>query len=224
MVEDIDVWTCKKCQEEEEMEQTNGVIEEQVVEFDGNGLDVTSEVVSDEVAVDVSADEVAIENSHPKVEEEEVKIPDVPGSTTVTKQEELFCLCRRPYDESQFYIGCESCQDWFHGRCVGVLPMEAESIEEYVCPNCMKDSKINRANLKLLDHIDLFGLQTLMNQIKAHKSAWPFLQPVDAKEVPDYYKVIKEPMGMLLMIFSVDPCSLIHPSSWLQIWKRWNKR
>ena len=25
--------------------------------------------------------------------------------------------------------------------------------------------------------------------------AWPFTKPVDPNEVPDYYKVIKEPMG-----------------------------
>ena len=30
----------------------------------------------------------------------------------------------------RFYIGCESCSDWFHGRCVGILQAEAESIEE----------------------------------------------------------------------------------------------
>lgn len=28
-----------------------------------------------------------------------------------------------------------------------------------------------------------------------HKSAWPFMEPVDPNEAPDYYKVIKEPMG-----------------------------
>lgn len=31
---------------------------------------------------------------------------------------------------------------------------------------------------------------------QAHKSAWPFMEPVDPTEAPDYYKVIKEPMGM----------------------------
>lgn len=30
---------------------------------------------------------------------------------------------------------------------------------------------------------------------QAHKCAWPFIDPVDANEVPDYYNVIKEPMG-----------------------------
>lgn len=28
-----------------------------------------------------------------------------------------------------------------------------------------------------------------------HKSAWPFLKAVDKKLVPDYYVIIKEPMG-----------------------------
>lgn len=31
---------------------------------------------------------------------------------------------------------------------------------------------------------------------QTHKSAWPFMEPVDPNEAPDYYKVIKEPMGM----------------------------
>lgn len=36
---------------------------------------------------------------------------------------------------------------------------------------------------------------------QSHKSAWPFIDPVDANEVPDYYNVIKEPMGENLTIF-----------------------
>lgn len=62
--------------------------------------------------------------------------------------QELFCLCRQPYDETQFYICCDKCQDWFHGRCVGILQCEAENIDEYICPNCQKNSAVNFANMK----------------------------------------------------------------------------
>lgn len=30
--------------------------------------------------------------------------------------EELFCICRTPYNESQFYVQCEKCNLWVHGR------------------------------------------------------------------------------------------------------------
>ena len=46
------------------------------------------------------------------------------------ENDEIYCLCRQPYDESQFYIGCERCSDWFHGRCVGILQAEAKDIDE----------------------------------------------------------------------------------------------
>lgn len=28
-----------------------------------------------------------------------------------------------------------------------------------------------------------------------HVDAWPFKEPVDARDVPDYYDIIKDPMG-----------------------------
>lgn len=31
--------------------------------------------------------------------------------------------------------------------------------------------------------------------LQSHKMAWPFLEPVDPHDAPDYYRVIKEPMG-----------------------------
>ncbi|KAK9686188.1 PHD-finger [Popillia japonica] len=110
--------------------------------------------------------------------------------------QELFCLCRQPYDESQFYICCDRCQDWFHGRCVGILQSEADNIDEYICPNCQRNSSVNYANMKDLTSKDFDGLRKLIKQIQAHKSAWPFMEPVDPTEAPDYYKVIKEPMDL----------------------------
>ncbi|XP_049831961.1 nucleosome-remodeling factor subunit NURF301 isoform X2 [Schistocerca gregaria] len=110
--------------------------------------------------------------------------------------QELYCLCKQPYDESQFYICCDRCQDWFHGRCVGILQSEADNIDEYICPNCQRNSNINFANMKNLNSKDFEGLRKLIKQLQAHKSAWPFMEPVDPNEAPDYYKVIKEPMDL----------------------------
>lgn len=42
--------------------------------------------------------------------------------------------------------------------------------------------------------------KNLITKVKNHKSSWPFLKPVDVKEVPDYYEVIKEPMGTIVLI------------------------
>lgn len=133
--------------------------------------------------------------------------------------QELFCLCRKPYDETQFYICCDKCQDWFHGRCVGILQCEAENIDEYICPNCQKNNSVNFANMKDMGHKEYEELKKLIKQIQvivysttiqsfqhfseqfssvdlqSHKSAWPFMEPVDQNEAPDYYVLIKDPMG-----------------------------
>ena len=36
-----------------------------------------------------------------------------------------------------------------------------------------------------------------------HVDAWPFKEPVDARDVPDYYDIIKDPMGKI-SFFSVS--------------------
>lgn len=32
-----------------------------------------------------------------------------------------------------------------------------------------------------------------------HPDAWPFKEPVDARDVPDYYVIIKDPIGIILI-------------------------
>lgn len=58
--------------------------------------------------------------------------------------EELFCICRRPFDdndEDQMMIECDECNDWLHGKCVGVSIREAADIEIYICPRCVTEDK-----------------------------------------------------------------------------------
>jgi len=52
--------------------------------------------------------------------------------------ERLYCLCHQPYNSRIFMIGCDECDDWFHGRCVGIGAARARSIEHYVCPRCTR--------------------------------------------------------------------------------------
>ncbi|XP_005731842.1 uncharacterized protein LOC102214599 [Pundamilia nyererei] len=48
----------------------------------------------------------------------------------------LFCICRQKQDK-RFMICCDSCQEWFHGECVGVSETQGhQSMQEYVCPPC----------------------------------------------------------------------------------------
>ncbi|MEE6507150.1 hypothetical protein FKM82_007977 [Ascaphus truei] len=112
--------------------------------------------------------------------------------------EELYCFCRTPYDDSQFYIGCDRCQNWFHGRCVGILQSEAEYIDEYVCPQCQSTEDAMTVLSPLTDK-DYEGLKRVLRSLQTHKMAWPFLEAVDPVDAPDYYKVIKEPMDLATM-------------------------
>jgi hypothetical protein len=55
--------------------------------------------------------------------------------------------------------------------------------------------KCRKATYQLITSLLMFAL-IARNLFQTHKSAWPFMEPVDPNEAPDYYKVIKEPMGM----------------------------
>ncbi|XP_077474388.1 nucleosome-remodeling factor subunit BPTF isoform X2 [Stigmatopora argus] len=113
-------------------------------------------------------------------------------------KEELYCICRTPYDESQFYIGCDRCQNWYHGRCVGILQSEANHIDVYVCPQCQSTEDAMTVLTPLTDK-DYDGLKRILRSLQSHKMAWPFLEPVAAHDAPDYYRVIKEPMDFSTM-------------------------
>ncbi|KAJ8928259.1 hypothetical protein NQ314_019210, partial [Rhamnusium bicolor] len=78
----------------------------------------------------------------------------------------LYMSDAQPYDESQFYICCDRCQDWFHGRCVGILQSEADNIDEYICPRCQRNNSVNFANMKDLTQKDFEGLRKLIKQLQ----------------------------------------------------------
>jgi hypothetical protein len=34
--------------------------------------------------------------------------------------------------------------------------------------------------------------------MRKHKSSWPFLEPVNKEDVPDYYDIIQDPIGRVI--------------------------
>ncbi|XP_011047497.1 PREDICTED: PHD finger protein ALFIN-LIKE 2-like [Populus euphratica] len=44
--------------------------------------------------------------------------------------------CAGNYNADEFWIGCDICERWYHGKCVKITPAKAESIKQYKCPSC----------------------------------------------------------------------------------------
>ncbi|GAA0183901.1 DNA metabolism protein [Lithospermum erythrorhizon] len=70
--------------------------------------------------------------SQPKEEEEEIldeEEEDEHGET-------LCGACGDSYSSDEFWICCDLCEKWFHGKCVKITPARAEHIKQYKCPSC----------------------------------------------------------------------------------------
>ncbi|XP_010937851.1 PHD finger protein ALFIN-LIKE 1 [Elaeis guineensis] len=50
--------------------------------------------------------------------------------------ETLCGTCGGSYGADEFWIGCDICERWFHGKCVKITPAKAENIKQYKCPSC----------------------------------------------------------------------------------------
>ncbi|VDO34168.1 unnamed protein product, partial [Onchocerca flexuosa] len=125
---------------------------------------------------------------------------------------ELYCVCQTPYNDSQFYVGCDGCEGWFHPQCVGITQecgsrssTEAERAAEYLCPQCMRNKQIDcesstfSSPLVLLERADFELLWHVFDSLKDHRTSWPFRKAVDRKEHPDYYSVIEKPMDLSIV-------------------------
>ncbi|CAO1942058.1 unnamed protein product, partial [Urochloa humidicola] len=44
--------------------------------------------------------------------------------------------CGESYANGEFWICCDVCEKWFHGKCVRITPAKAEHIKQYKCPSC----------------------------------------------------------------------------------------
>ncbi|XP_020589088.1 PHD finger protein ALFIN-LIKE 8-like [Phalaenopsis equestris] len=53
------------------------------------------------------------------------------------EHENTLCgACGDNYANDEFWICCDICERWFHGKCVKITPARAEHIKQYKCPAC----------------------------------------------------------------------------------------
>ncbi|KAI4904577.1 hypothetical protein NFI96_027373 [Prochilodus magdalenae] len=61
----------------------------------------------------------------------------VDNSSMEEENAPLYCICRKP-DINCFMIGCDSCNEWFHGHCINVTEKMAKAIREWYCQRCQE--------------------------------------------------------------------------------------
>lgn len=91
--------------------------------------------------------------------------------------EKLWCICRKPYDR-RFMINCDSCDEWFHGKCVNVTKVQGRKMEklkqEWFCQSCLEGFKnnISKEDLKKVAEIKRIKLEEEeLNSRKNSKSS-----------------------------------------------------
>ncbi|CAN7045615.1 hypothetical protein IGI04_008361 [Brassica rapa subsp. trilocularis] len=67
-------------------------------------------------------------------EEEEENDDDEEGDTACG-------ACGETYARDEFWICCDMCENWFHGKCVKITPARAEHIKQYKCPSCSNNKR-----------------------------------------------------------------------------------
>ena len=50
-------------------------------------------------------------------------------------QQQLYCICLQPH-ENDTYISCDTCNDWYHLKCVGLNNSQVKTMKRWVCPVC----------------------------------------------------------------------------------------
>lgn len=51
-------------------------------------------------------------------------------------------LCGESYEDDEFWICCDVCERWYHGKCVRITPARAELIKQYNCPECSSYKRV----------------------------------------------------------------------------------
>jgi hypothetical protein len=69
------------------------------------------------------------------IKEHQSFLIEMPEELSLLRQaKQNYCICRRPYEG--FMIGCDECEEWYHGSCIGISESRADRVDKYVCVRC----------------------------------------------------------------------------------------
>ncbi|KAI8813860.1 hypothetical protein BJ742DRAFT_787716 [Cladochytrium replicatum] len=68
------------------------------------------------------------------------QIPSMNFASPRTGNKQLYCICRSEDDGTRFMVGCDGCEEWFHGSCVGVTQDMALASRVYYCERCRRSN------------------------------------------------------------------------------------
>jgi len=58
--------------------------------------------------------------------------------------ERLYCVCRKPEIKGTFMIACDTCDEWFHPRCLASTEQQMKELGTFHCATCIYDGKVQR--------------------------------------------------------------------------------
>ncbi|KAI2618130.1 Bromodomain-containing protein [Hypoxylon sp. NC1633] len=119
--------------------------------------------------------------------------------------------------ETQSHIVHQPPAQWANG----VMPIDPLSIPAIRASGWTPAKEELARAQKRGPHFD--KLRQLLDQIKSHNKAGPFLKPVDKAEAPSYYKIIKSPMDLSTMEVKLQDNQYQDPKDlfddlWLMFW------
>ncbi|KAG8388412.1 hypothetical protein BUALT_Bualt02G0123200 [Buddleja alternifolia] len=74
--------------------------------------------------------------SKPQPKDEEDGLDEEEDDEEEEHENTLCGACGDNYASDEFWICCDLCEKWFHGKCVKITPARAEHIKHYKCPSC----------------------------------------------------------------------------------------
>jgi len=139
---------------------------------------------------------------------------------------------------------CDNCPRNFHLQCLEP-PLSKVPRASWTCPTCKRKRSKPRRKRKIReeedeeesdDHRpltpppkeevrphanrkqsskDMAPCRLILAEMEKHEDAWPFLVPVNAKQFPEYYKIIRKPMDFHTMKIKLRDCQYAAPSDFV---------